>query len=166
MAYPRARPAAVAAMLLAPLNIYIIGSFLGTGIQCALFRYQQTYLGSNWISLVQDIGYVTGGHLGGRTAWSIVVWCCAVLLLVLAVLLAADDASPRTAKNRAGYAVMGSGVLFLLSCAIQYGPLLHGPGGISIPVGIPMLLAAGWWMQRDARVALEPEPPHDSGVQA
>ena len=34
-------------VFLIPVNIYVIGDWLGTGVQWVLFRYQQTYLGNS-----------------------------------------------------------------------------------------------------------------------
>jgi len=36
----------------------------------------------------------------------------------------------------------------LASLIQQYGPLLHGPAGIAIPVGLPLVFAVGWWVYR------------------
>ncbi|MEM2124290.1 MAG: hypothetical protein QXL43_03010, partial [Methanolinea sp.] len=48
----------------------------------------------------------------------------------------------------AGFAVAAAGVLLSASCIVQYGPLLSGPAGISLPVGIPLVFAAAWIMAR------------------
>ena len=38
-----------------PLNIYGIGNYLATGVQWALFRYQQSYLGNSLILIQGDL---------------------------------------------------------------------------------------------------------------
>jgi len=42
----------------------------------------------------------------------------------------------------------GAGAAFLLSCVAQYGPLFHGPEGVCIPVGLPLVFAAAWFVLR------------------
>jgi len=39
----------------------------------------------------------------------------------------------------------------LLSCATHYGPLFHGPAGVHVPVGVPLVFAAAWsvWLRED-----------------
>ena len=38
-----------------PLNIYGIGNNLATGVQWALFRYQQSYLGNSLFLIQRDL---------------------------------------------------------------------------------------------------------------
>ena len=130
-----------------PINIYVIGEWLGTGVQWALFRYQQTYLGSNLLPVSRDIEYITLGVFTGKTALSVIVWFFAVILLVISlVLLVADQKEKTVRRKHSGGILIFAGILFLASCMIQYGPLFNGPAGISIPIGVPMILVAGWWM--------------------
>ncbi|MDD1669933.1 MAG: hypothetical protein LUQ67_01245, partial [Methanomicrobiales archaeon] len=125
---------------LIPVNIYIIGDRLGAGIQWPLFRYQETYLGENLISIFMDAGYVVQRILYGKTAFSIILWILGVILLVVPLLIALweEVKSSTTSFSRIrGYLLLSGALLFLLSILIQYGPLLHGPAGIAIPIGIP-----------------------------
>ena len=128
--------------LLIPVNIYVINDWMGTGIQWALLRYQETYLGRNIISIFMDSGYVLHGILSGRTALSIEIWVLGTLLLVLGLFIALLMDRERSKRIR-GYLLLAGSLLFLLSIVIQYGVLLHGPAGIAIPVGIPALLMMG-----------------------
>jgi hypothetical protein len=128
--------------LLIPVNIYIIGDWMGTGIQWALLRYQETYLGRNIISIFTDSGYILQGTFHGRTALSTGVWILGALLLVLGLLIALSQDREKLRRIR-GYLVISGSLLFLLSPVIQYGVLLHGPAGIVIPIGVPALLVMG-----------------------
>jgi hypothetical protein len=40
----------------------------------------------------------------------------------------------------------GAGTAFLASCVAQYGPLFHGSAGVCIPVGLPLVFAAAWFV--------------------
>lgn len=129
-----------------PLNVYVIGEWIGTGVQWALFRYQETSYGASLITLTRDFEYIIYGVLTGKTAVSISLWITGVVLLILAfIALAAmileemDDK-----KHYPGIMVIGSGILLLLSCMVQYGPFLSGPAGLSIPIGIPLMFVIGW----------------------
>ncbi len=130
-----------------PINIYVIGEWLGTGVQWALFRYQQTYAGSNLLLISRDIEYITMGVFNGKTALSVIVWMVAVILILISLILLVADQKEKTVRRKhCGGILIGAGILFLASCMIQYGPLFNGPAGISIPIGVPAILIAGWWM--------------------
>ena len=140
-----------------PINIYVIGEWLGTGVQWALFRYQQTYVGSNLLPISRDIEYITMGVFNGKTALSVIVWLAAVLLILISLILLVADPKEKTVKRKyCGGILIFAGILFLASCMIQYGFLFNGPAGISIPIGVPAILIAGWWMwSGGCRVFLE-----------
>ena len=129
-----------------PLNIYVIGEWIGTGIQWALFRYQDTLYGSNLITLTMDFEYITKGILTGKTVFSIAFWIAGTILFIIAFIalgvMVLEGMNEK--KHLSGLLVIASGILYLASCMIQYGPFFRGPAGISIPVGIPLILAIGW----------------------
>ena len=133
-------------LFLVPLDIYVIGDWIGSGVQWALFRYQDTSYGTSLITLDREIWYVTSGVITGKSALSISLWVAGAVLLfisciVLAVLLAEEmDEHFRIP----GLLVIAAGILLLLSCMTQYGPLLSGPAGFSVPVGIPLVWVVGW----------------------
>jgi len=129
-----------------PLNIYVIGEWIGTGVQWALFRYQETSYGISLITLTRDFEYITTGTLTGKTAVSIALWGAGTILLIIAFLaLAAMIAEEMNDKvHLPGLLVIASGILLLASCMTQYGPFFSGPAGISIPLGIPLMLVVGW----------------------
>lgn len=142
-----------------PTNIYLIGEEgLGAGLQCSFFRYQQTYLGTSLITLVDDLGYVTSGTIGGRSALSILLWALGTALLVAAAGYAVYRRHDGITRIRRPLALLvaGGAVAYLLSCIAQYGPGLHGPAGFAVPIGVPLILAvAGYVMTAEEDDELE-----------
>jgi hypothetical protein len=132
-----------------PLHIYIIGGNLGAGIQGAFFRFQVTGIGDSFIFLNQDLGYVITGIYTGKTALSILVWIIADILLLFGTALYLIEPGERTVhiSKKTGLFIIASGGIFLLSCFIQYGYFLHGVAGTSIPVGVPLIVISGWFIQ-------------------
>jgi len=125
-----------------PLNIYIIGDWMGTGVQWALFRYQQTYMGSNVIFLNQDVQYILDGFIRGKTTLFVLFWLLGVLFLVLVVLVS-ENTPGKAGTRHVGILCVLCGTSFVMGDFIQYGILMHGPAGICIPIGIPVFLVAG-----------------------
>ncbi|QYZ78662.1 hypothetical protein E2N92_04095 [Methanofollis formosanus] len=143
--------AALLALTLAlPTNIYLIGDGIGAGIQFALFRYQQTYMGTNLITLFRDLDYVTSGILAGRSALSVLLWLGGTLLLLVAVacLVLKRHEEYETFRKPLSLLVTGAGIAYLAAVIAQYGPLFHGPAGFSVPVGVPLLLGVAWIISR------------------
>jgi hypothetical protein len=138
--------ALLALTLLLPVNVYCIGDALGAGLQFPLFRYQQTYLGTGPIALTRDLDYVTTGIIAGRSALSIVLSVGGTLLLIAAITLFVIQwqAEYKTVRKLISLILAGAGVAYLASCVAQYGPLLHGPAGFCIPVGLPLIAGVAW----------------------
>jgi len=67
------------------------------------------------------------------------------LILVIHTYIEKDPAS---LKKGALLTIFG-GILLGCSQLVQYGVLLHGEKGFSIPIGIPIILVIGWWMYRE-----------------
>ncbi len=146
-----------------PLNIYVIGDWLGTGIQWALFRYQESYLGPSLIIVNQDIQYILDGYISGKTASSVLFWIAGVIFLVLAVLVSGSPLG-RSGRRHAGLLCLFCGSAFLFADCIQYGIFLHGPAGICIPVGIPVIFIVGWWLYTgERRNDQQLDPPERDG---
>jgi hypothetical protein len=124
------------------VHIYIIGDWLGTGVQFPLFRYQETIFGKSFITITREMAYFYLGILKGKSVLSTSIWILGASLLVLACILAVFHPAVRTRRIRGGLLV-GGAVLLLLSLLIHYGPLLSGPAGLSIPVGVPVLVVIG-----------------------
>ena len=138
-------------VFLIPINIYVIGDWLGTGVQWALFRYQQTYLGDSLILVTRGITYVLNGTIGGMGGISLVLWATGALLFIIAlilVILANIKEDPARIKKASIFTLAG-GIIFFVSIILQYGVLLNGQSGFAIPVGIPIILVIGWWMYQE-----------------
>jgi hypothetical protein len=142
----RILPIVTLLLFLIPLNIYVIGDWIGTGVQWALFRYQDTSYGTSFITLFREFEYVTSGIIAGKSAVSISLWVAGAFLLVISCIVLAVMIAEEMDEHIQvpGLMVIASGILLLLSCMAQYGPLLSGPAGFSIPVGIPLVWAVGW----------------------
>jgi len=133
-------------LFLVPLNMYVIGEWIGTGVQWALFRYQDTVYGTSLITLMRDYEFIAYGVLTGKTAISILLWIGGAVLLIIAFIALAALIAEKTDEKMhiPGLLVIASGILFLASCMVQYGPFLSGPAGFTVPIGIPLVWAVGW----------------------
>jgi hypothetical protein len=139
-----------AVLFLIPLNIYVIGDWIGTGIQTMFFRYQETEAGNGFILLNREIGFVLNGIITGRSAISLVISFVGIALLVIATVLmiyAYTKKNPAFVRY-ASFLNIGGGILFAISVFIMYGLFLNGPAGIAIPFGIPVLFIIGYWQYR------------------
>jgi hypothetical protein len=135
-------------LFLIPINIFVIGDWLATGIQWALFRYQQSYLGNSFIIFTKDMYYIRQGFIFGRSAFAAGMNTAASSLLLLAFivfLFIGFIESASLVKIGAIITITG-GCFFLLSDLIQYGILFHGPAGFTIPLGVPAVLVTGWFI--------------------
>jgi hypothetical protein len=150
--------------LLVPLNIYVIGDWLGSGEQWALFRYQQSYRGNSLIPFTSEINYVLSGVIFGRSALSLLIWGLGACLLIAAfiiLLFAYQEQSEKKVKIT-GIITMAAGFFFIISCIIQYGIFLNGSAGFAIPVGIPFLFITGWLMYSSFYRGITPEDDIDT----
>lgn len=138
-------------VFLIPVNIYIIGDWLGTGVQWVLFRYQQTYLGNSLILITREISFVLSGTISGRTAISITLWAIGVLLFIIATVLVimANIRKDSPLIQKASVFTIAGGIIIVVSIFVQYGFLLSSQAGFAIPVGIPVILLIGWWMHQE-----------------
>ena len=139
-------------IFLIPINLYIIGDWLGSGIQTLFFRYHETTLGNSVIFLHREMGFVLNGTLYGKSAYASAIWCFGVTLICIAtlvILFAYFKEENRLIK----YAVLlnlGGALLFTIAIIIQYGITFHGPAGIAIPLGIPVILGVAYFQYRSA----------------
>jgi len=138
-------------VFLIPINIYVIGDWLGTGVQWALLRYQETYLGNSLILVTKDINYVLTGVISGRSGLSYMLWAAGVLLFIIAVVLVvlANIEEDSGMIRKASLVTITGAVLLTVSVIIQYGIFFNSQSGFAIPVGIPVILIIGWWMYRE-----------------
>lgn len=145
-----------------PVNVYVLGNWMGCGIQWSLFRYQVSYLGESLISFSTEMGYVYFGIIQGKSGLAIIIWAIGVFLLLgcFLVNLLAIRFLPSYYVKKTFLIIILSGVFFLLSDLIQYGLTFQNPAGICIPVGIPFIFFIGYWGYRntsDSGSAAKPE---------
>jgi hypothetical protein len=138
-------------VFLIPINIYVIGDWLGTGVQWTLLRYQQTYLGNSLILVTKDITYVLTGVISGRSGISLTLWAAGVLLFIIStIFVVLANINEDAAMVRKASLVTITGAVFLTASVImQYGIFFSSQSGFAIPVGIPVILIIGWWMYRE-----------------
>jgi hypothetical protein len=131
-----------------PVDIYVIGDWLGAGIQWALVRYQQTAFGNSIIGVTQELLYIFGGNIQGRSAASLIVWDIGLFLLLLSfvILLIEQVRFSESGIRVAGLFTMSGGLLFGLYGVLQYGVSFHGPAGFCIPIGIPVIVLTGFFI--------------------
>ena len=129
-----------------PVSVYVIGSMLGAGVQFPLFRYQDTYMGANVITILRDLQYVMEGSITGRSALMPLFWTAGTLLGIAGLVCVAIPMRMRGwySPRRSGFCLMGAGVLYLLALIAQYGPTFSSSGGFAVPVGIPVFFVVGW----------------------
>lgn len=146
-------------VFLIPINIYVIGDWLGMGVQWALFRYQQTYLGNSLILVTREITYVLNGTISGRSAISLILWAIGALLFIIATILVilANTNKDSSLIKKASLITITGGIIIAISILVQYGILLNSQSGFAIPVGIPIILVIGWWMYSEMNDSDESE---------
>ncbi|WP_440949836.1 hypothetical protein [Methanosphaerula subterraneus] len=140
-----------------PSTIFVIGDWLGTGIQGPWFSYIVSYQGTSLISAYSNLGYVTSGILSLKSAISILLWEAGTVLLAAATCLLLYEHAKRSTRHRVpGLLTILAGIAMLASLVQQYGPLLNGPAGFAIPVGLPLVFVVGWWVYRYEAVDASP----------
>ncbi len=149
----------LALTLILPVNIYIIGDAIGAALQFPFLRYQQTYLGNGVIIVLRDLDYVASGIITGRSALSILLWVLGTVLLVAAIVYFAARRQENYESFRTPLSLLvgGAGGAYLASCFAQYGFTLHGPAGLAIPVGVPLIFAIAVYILKAEGMDDEPE---------
>ena len=127
---------------LLPLHLYIIGGDNGIGIQGAVFRYQISGYGNSFITITSDVMYIMNGVYSGRTALSIILWVLGTLLLAATIIFGFTFVG----DNREDFywqislGLFSTCACYLISCIAQYGFFFSGSAGISLPVGILIII--------------------------
>ena len=130
-------------IFLIPLNLYMWGDWLLVNIQWALFRYQQSQYGNSLILGHQDIFYIYLGqntglyNIAATSFWTI---GSVILLIGLCITIFAYIEEEYPLIRTASYFTIVGGILFALSAMCRF----HG--GFAIPVGVPIILIIGWWI--------------------
>jgi hypothetical protein len=125
-----------------PLQVFIIGTDTGIGIQGAVYRYQVTGYGNSLIPVTSEIMYIVKGNYTGKTALSVLLWVLGSVLMTITVwfgLVYAAVSRPDY-HRKIGLGLAISCMFYLLSCIAQYGIFFHGSPGSSLPVGIGIIL--------------------------
>jgi len=129
---------------LLPLQAFVIGDYVGIGIQGAVYRLQWTGYGTFFFPITRELVFVLNGTYSGRTALSVILWLAGSVLLACTTIYAffhLDNAEPGYYRQIA-YGLIAACGIWLGSCIAQYGIIFHSAGGFSIPLGI--LLILGW----------------------
>ncbi len=146
-------------LLVIPIQIFVIGDFYGGGFQTPLFRYQDTIFGSFVVLISHDLWSVQAGYANGFYALSMILWAVAAgILLLNVVLLCIGKKDFAGNMIRGGKLIVISALLFCASIILQYGPLFHSAIGISIPLGLPLLVLVGFWMYSEGAKTRRSEP--------
>ncbi|MFA5222375.1 MAG: hypothetical protein WC391_08845 [Methanoregula sp.] len=146
-----------------PLQFFIIGNDYGYGVQGAVYRYQITTTGISLIPIPWEMTYITSGIYTGNSALSILLWFAGTLVLALTAIISLIHLETLTLRTyRLLYIGMAvSGVLYLGSCIARYGIFFSGPAGVSIPVGIIVLMMCALFLFYYQNIFLENVSHHD-----
>ena len=150
------------AIFLIPMNVYVIGDWMGAGIQWVFLRFIQ-FSGKNSIVLLpRELGMILSGSLSGKSAFASIIWAVGAVLIIVATVLIISGAVKTNPDllRKVAFVNTGAAVLFVLSTVFQYGILLHGPAGISIPFGILVLLIIAYWQYQIACTS----PVHEENI--
>jgi len=125
-----------------PLQCFIIGDNLGFGVQGAVFRYQMTVQGDSLIPITRELGYITYGLYSGKTALSVVLWTLGTVVLTATTILSLVhwNQLPHSRLKIVISGLVSASIFYFSSCVTMYGLFLSGPAGISLPVGVVILI--------------------------
>ena len=112
-----------ALIIFVPVSVYGIGSMLGAGVQFPLFRYQDTYMGTNVITIVRDLQYVLEGTITGRSALMPIFWIAGFVSGIIGLLSVTVPTRIHGwySFRRGGICIVGTGLLYLVALIVQYG---------------------------------------------
>jgi CHASE2 domain-containing sensor protein len=101
------------------------------------------------VFISNDVNNVMNGFFKGAMIQVVILWFLGFLLLVVnSVLLFVDKTEFNRIIRRSGILMIISGLFFLFSIIVHYGPLFHNSSGIAIPLGLPLIFLIGIWMYR------------------
>jgi hypothetical protein len=133
-----------------PMNIYIIGDWMGSGIQWLIFRYQETNIGNSSLLFDREIHWILSSQITGKSAISIELWGLGILVIFAAtiLILLAYYFLNSNYIRLAAFLNLGGVLLLVLAILNLYGLTLQGPAGIAIPFGIPVILGVAYYQYR------------------
>jgi hypothetical protein len=131
-----------------PYSIFIIGDWIGAGVQFSLLKIQFSDQGNSIINVLQELDYLKSGIITGRSILTILLWAFGVFLIVISIAVLFVQNYRQTAIKTVYSSILlfFAGIFFLASIITQYGPYLHGPAGTAIPIGLPVLFVISGWM--------------------
>lgn len=133
-----------------PIQFFIIGDGIGTGMEGAFYQIKITGFGNNLLPVTNDIQYVSAGIYTGKTLISVIFWIIGSVVLMSATFLWINEVGKSASGGKiVSILLLSSGGFFLLSIIFQYGPLLHGPAGISVPFGVPIIIFLGYLLLKE-----------------
>lgn len=133
-----------------PINIYVIGDWMGSGIHWLFFRYQITNIGNSFIMLHRETSFVLSKIITGKSAVSIILWdigFCLIIIATLLMLFTLINYNEQSVKWAAICNTIGA-LVFTVSMIIIYGITFNGPSGFGIPFGIPVILFVAYFQYR------------------
>ena len=134
-------------ILLIPVYFFTIGESYGSGFQTPLFRYQEIFLGSFMIFISNDVYNVITGFFKGAMIPVVILWCIGTFFLIVNIVLVFICKTPfDLIIRRSGVLIIISGIFYLSSIIVHYGPLFHNSYGITFPLGLLLIFLIGIWM--------------------
>jgi len=131
-----------------PIEFFVIGEGYGYGIKGFTYQYQITSQGVSLIPITYELEYIINGTIKGKTYLSIIYWITGTSLNMLGLtlyLLIYDLKKPNINRICAGFILLST-IFVILSSITQYGFLFSGPAGISILIGMPLLIGSLWYL--------------------
>jgi len=127
-----------------PLQVFIIGGNVGIGIQGAVYRFQITEYGDYFFPITREIFFVINGTYFGKSALSVLLWLAGSILIACVTIFSFAHVNDTTTNyfRQLMQGLVVASMIYLGSIIAQYGFLFHGPAGLSLPIGIFLIL--GW----------------------
>lgn len=131
-----------------PVQFFIMGEGYGYGIQGFTYRYQITTQGVSFIPISYELGYILNGTITGKSVYSILFWIAGSISFAIGItlLLMMYDFEKLMYNKLGSFFLFSSIICTILSSTIQYGPFFFGPAGISVLIGIPVLIILSWFV--------------------
>jgi hypothetical protein len=134
-------------VFLIPVYFFTIGDNYGGGFQTPIFRYQEIFLGSFMILISNDLYNVITGFFQASMASAVLLWGLGFFCLVFNAIYVFIGKKPfKQIIKWSGILIVISGIFFLVSLLVHYGPLFHNSSGTAIPLGLLLIFLLGIWV--------------------
>jgi hypothetical protein len=136
-----------------PIEFFVLGDGYGYGVKGFTYQYQVTTQGVSLIPITYEMDYILNGTITGKTATSILLWITGVIiyLIGMAVFLLTYDLKKRVFNRICTFFIFSSVLLVIFSSMLQYGIFFSGPAGISVLIGLPLLIGLSWYLVYNGR---------------